>query len=221
MASPLSECPRTSKILYFRTPFKRSPEHGGKKKAEVPIRFYEGSLICNTLFPAPRRQTRAIRAAAAGTAPSRETDPNKRVVITGMGLCSVFGNDPDTFYEKLLAGTSGIGEIDRFDASKFPTRFAGQIKNFDVEGEIDGKNARRLDDCLKYGLVAGKKALRMAGLEGDGLKDVSFRIWSHLCLVKLMVLECTDWRIHIISDAAQAWWAGGRRSKGCECLRLL
>ncbi|GAQ87172.1 3-ketoacyl-acyl carrier protein synthase [Klebsormidium nitens] len=131
-----------------------------------------GLSVSQAASVAPRRQNRAIRAAAAGTAPSRETDPNKRVVITGMGLCSVFGNDPDTFYEKLLAGTSGITEIDRFDASKFPTRFAGQIKNFDVENEIDGKNARRLDDCLKYGLVAGKKALRMAGLEGDGLKDV-------------------------------------------------
>ena len=89
----------------------------------------------------PRRSSVAARAPAAAVshgrrslvvraAVARETDPKKRIVITGMGLCSVFGNDPDTFYEKLLAGTSGISMIDRFDTSDYPTRFAGQIKNF-------------------------------------------------------------------------------------------
>jgi len=131
-----------------------------------------GLLSPQTISIRTRRKSGAARAAAAGTAPSRETDPKKRVVITGMGLCSVFGNDVDVFYDKLLAGTSGIDLITRFDASKFPTKFAGQIKDFSVDGEIDGKNARRLDDCLKYGLVAGKKALRMAGLEGEGLEGV-------------------------------------------------
>ncbi|XP_074269687.1 3-oxoacyl-[acyl-carrier-protein] synthase I, chloroplastic-like [Silene latifolia] len=101
------------------------------------------------------------------TAPKRETDPKRRVVVTGMGLVSVFGNDPDVFYEKLLEGVSGIIPIDKFDASKFPTRFAGQIRNFSSEGYIDGKNDRRLDDCLRYCLVAGKKALENAHLGGD------------------------------------------------------
>ncbi|ONK58172.1 uncharacterized protein A4U43_C09F8960 [Asparagus officinalis] len=81
-----------------------------------------------------------------------------------MGLVSVFGNDVDRYYEKLLEGESGIGPIDRFDASKFPTRFAGQIRGFSSEGYIDGKNDRRLDDCLRYGLVSGKKALESAGI---------------------------------------------------------
>lgn len=81
-----------------------------------------------------------------------------------MGLVSVFGNDVDAYYERLLEGESGIGLIDRFDASKFPTRFAGQIRGFTSEGYIDGKNDRRLDDCLRYCLVSGKKALQSAGL---------------------------------------------------------
>ena len=105
-------------------------------------------------------------------APKRETDPKKRVVITGMGLVSVFGNDPDVFYDKLLDGVSGIAPIDRFDASKFPTRFAGQIRNFSSEGYIDGKNDRRLDDCLRYCIVAGKKALESADLGSDNLSKV-------------------------------------------------
>ncbi|KAJ7529085.1 hypothetical protein O6H91_15G033500 [Diphasiastrum complanatum] len=102
-------------------------------------------------------------------APKRERDPKKRIVITGMGLVSVFGNNVDIYYEKLLEGQSGIGPIDRFDASKFPTRFAGQIHNFSSEGYIDGKNDRRLDDCLRYCLVSGKKALENADLGGDKL----------------------------------------------------
>ncbi|EFJ42114.1 hypothetical protein VOLCADRAFT_83790 [Volvox carteri f. nagariensis] len=114
---------------------------------------------------AARRPARAgsvtVRAAAA------TRDPKQRIVITGIGICSVHGNDPDTFYSKLLDGVSGVGAIDRFDASEFPTRFAAQIKNFDDEGMIDKKNARRYDDCLKYTMVSGKKALVMAGLEKE------------------------------------------------------
>ena len=107
--------------------------------------------------------------AMVASAPKREKDAKKRVVITGMGLVSVFGNDVDTFYEKLLEGQSGISLIDRFDASQFPTRFAGQIKGFSSEGYIDGKNDRRLDDCLRYCLVSGKKALENANLGSENL----------------------------------------------------
>ena len=114
----------------------------------------------------------ATRAMVA-SAPKREKDPKKRVVITGMGLVSVFGNDVDTYYEKLLEGQSGISLIDRFDASKFPTRFAGQIKGFSSEGYIDGKNDRRLDDCLRYCLVSGKKALENADLGSENLSKVT------------------------------------------------
>lgn len=90
-----------------------------------------------------------------------------------MGLVSVFGNDVDAYYNKLLDGESGITMIDRFDASKFPTRFGGQIRGFSAEGYIDGKNDRRLDDCLRYCIVAGKKALEDADLGSDISKKVS------------------------------------------------
>ncbi|KAL5991668.1 3-oxoacyl-[acyl-carrier-protein] synthase I, chloroplastic [Asimina triloba] len=109
---------------------------------------------------------------ASASAPKRETDPKKRVVLTGMGLVSVFGNDVDVYYDRLLAGESGIGLIDRFDASKFPTRFGGQIRGFTSDGYIDGKNDRRLDDCLRYCLVSGKKALEDAGLGAGNIDKV-------------------------------------------------
>eukprot|EP01018_Ginkgo_biloba_P024774 Gb_11726 [translate_table: standard] len=105
-------------------------------------------------------------------APKREKDPKKRVVITGMGLVSVFGNDIDTFYNKLLEGHSGIGPIDRFDASSYTVRFAGQIRDFSAEGYIDGKNDRRLDNCWRYCLVGGKRALEHANLSRENLKKV-------------------------------------------------
>ncbi|KAM0005758.1 putative beta-ketoacyl synthase, thiolase [Helianthus debilis subsp. tardiflorus] len=112
-------------------------------------------------------------AAPTVSAPKRETDPKKRVVITGMGLVSCFGNDVNTFYDKLLEGQSGITLIDRFDASTFSVRFAGQIRDFSSVGYIDGKSDRRLDDCWRYCLVAGKKALEDASLSQDVLESVS------------------------------------------------
>jgi hypothetical protein len=130
-----------------------------------------------------------VRCVAQASAPKRETDPKKRVVITGMGLVSVFGNDVDTFYDKLLEGTSGIDIIDRFDISKFPTKFAGQIRGFSANGYIDGKNDRRLDDSLRYCLVSGKKALEDAGLGGDDLNKVRLRNDITINLALHMSLE--------------------------------
>lgn len=113
-----------------------------------------------------------------------------------MGLVSVFGNDVETYYEKLLQGESGIGLIDRFDASKLPTRFAGQIRGFSSEGYIDGKNDRRMDDCLRYCLVSGKKALESAGLGvGSGaLSKVRFAcfVTSGGYFPSLYHIRCVD-----------------------------
>lgn len=122
-------------------PRHESQENFPSKTREVPHPPFLSPLASVVLFPTGTVQ---VRAAAA------QRDPSKRIVITGMGLCSVFGNDPDKFYERLLAGESGVDTISRFDPADFPTRFGGQIKDFDTEGLIDAKNARRLDDCLKY-----------------------------------------------------------------------
>lgn len=119
-----------------------------------------------TLY-AHRHQCRQVARAFSSvtvSAPQRETDPKKRVVITGMGIVSVFGNDVDKFYEKLLEGESGIKLVTKFDVLKLPTRIAGIIQNFSSEGYIENEHERGLDDCWKYCLVAGKKALQSAGL---------------------------------------------------------
>lgn len=86
------------------------------------------------LFPPPPPPPPARSVAVRAAAVTPRTDPSQRIVVTGMGIASCFGNDVNTFYDKLLAGTSAVGAIDRFDASEFPTNFAAQIRNFDNEG---------------------------------------------------------------------------------------
>ncbi|KAL5719175.1 beta-ketoacyl-[acyl-carrier-protein] synthase II [Ranunculus cassubicifolius] len=166
MASITSPC--SSGLVFkngeFRNTRVSSVQYSGLRQLETRKL---GSTSCKTsgFLCSSNRRSGQIRAMNTTTsAPKRETDPKKRVVITGQGLVSVFGNDVNTFYDRLLAGESGISLIDRFDASTFSTRFAGQIRGFSSEGYIDGKNDRRLDDCWRYCIVAGKKALEDANL---------------------------------------------------------
>ncbi|KAH1107355.1 hypothetical protein J1N35_011123 [Gossypium stocksii] len=120
----------------------------------------------------PKCRTISAMASPTVSAPKRETDPKKRIVITGMGLVSVFGSDIDNFYNKLLEGESGITQIDKFDATNYSVRFAGQIRDFSSIGYIDGKNDRRLDDCWRYCLVAGRRALDEANLGSEALEKL-------------------------------------------------
>lgn len=93
----------------------------------------------------------------------------KRIVVTGMGIVSCFGNDVDVFYENLLAGNSGISPITSFPCEDFSTRIAGEIKNFDPGEYLEKKQARRVDKFIAYTIVAGKKALEKANLTQDAL----------------------------------------------------
>ena len=90
----------------------------------------------------------------------------KRIVVTGMGVVSCFGNDVDVFYQNLLAGKSGIAPITQFPCEDYPTRFAGVINNFEAGEYMDRKQARRVDKFIAYTMVAGKKALESSGLIG-------------------------------------------------------
>jgi 3-oxoacyl-[acyl-carrier-protein] synthase II len=89
----------------------------------------------------------------------------RRVVVTGMGIVSPVGIGLATAWEAILAARSGIGPITRFDASAFPSRIAGEVKNFDVGQYLSAKDARRYDHFVHYGLVATIEAVRDAGLD--------------------------------------------------------
>lgn len=97
----------------------------------------------------------------------------KRIVVTGMGIVSCLGNEVDEFYNHLLEGKSGISTITGFNCDDLSTKIAGEIKDFDPEGYLDKKQARRVDKCMAYAMVGGKKALEMAGLQGDALNKLN------------------------------------------------
>ena len=89
----------------------------------------------------------------------------RRVVVTGMGIISPVGNDVRTAWDNVLAGRSGIGPVTHFDASQFPTRFAGEVRNFEVGDYLEPKEARKSDPFIHYGMAAGIQALKDSGLE--------------------------------------------------------
>lgn len=91
--------------------------------------------------------------------------PERRVVITGLGVISAIGNTKDDFWNNLVAGKSGITEITRFDASAFPTRIAAQINDFQSQDYIPRKDARRMDLFVQYACAAALTALKDANLE--------------------------------------------------------
>jgi 3-oxoacyl-[acyl-carrier-protein] synthase II len=92
----------------------------------------------------------------------------RRVVVTGMGIVSPVGIGLSAAWANILAARSGIATVTRFDASAFPSRIAGEVKDFDVTKYLSGKDARRYDTFVHYGQVATMEAVRDAGLEGYG-----------------------------------------------------
>ncbi len=89
----------------------------------------------------------------------------RRVVVTGMGMLSPVGNTVESSWKALLAGQSGIVNIEHFDTTNFSTRFAGLVKGFDCEQYMSKKDARKMDLFIQYGIAAGIQALEDSGLE--------------------------------------------------------
>ncbi|GAB3879218.1 beta-ketoacyl-ACP synthase II [Hymenobacter segetis] len=93
----------------------------------------------------------------------------KRVVVTGVGALTPIGNDAPSFGRALVAGVNGVGPITRFDAAKFKTRFACELKGFDPLNFLDRSEARKYDPFTQYALVAADEAIRHAQLDFDQL----------------------------------------------------
>jgi 3-oxoacyl-[acyl-carrier-protein] synthase II len=116
----------------------------------------------------------------------------RRVVITGLGALTPLGNTTEEFWSGLRDGRSGIGPITRFDATGFPTRIAGEVRNFDPLTYVDRKEARRLDPYLTYAIAASVMAVEDASLDpskvdatrfgvliGSGIGGISTLLDSH------------------------------------------
>lgn len=96
----------------------------------------------------------------------------QRVVVTGMGIVSCFGNDVDAFYQALLAGKSGVRILSELPIDDYPTRIGAPVPEFDPGDYMDRKLARRADPFVRFAVVAGKKALEHAQLPLDQLESL-------------------------------------------------
>jgi 3-oxoacyl-[acyl-carrier-protein] synthase II len=93
----------------------------------------------------------------------------KRVVVTGMGALTPLGNSPDEYWKGLVNGVSGCDMITQFDASKFKTRFACELKNFDATNFLDRKEARKIDRFTQIAIVASDQAIIDANITKDNV----------------------------------------------------
>ena len=94
---------------------------------------------------------------------------NKRVVVTGLGALTPIGNGIPAYWDGLVSGKSGCAKITYFDASKFKTQFACELKGFDPVDHFDRKEARKMDPFTQYAMVASDEAIGHAGFNLDTL----------------------------------------------------
>jgi len=103
----------------------------------------------------------------------------KRVVVTGLGAVTPLGSTVNDYWTNLINGVSGAATITRFDASKFKTQFACEVKGFKLEDYFDRKEAQRLDAFSHYGIAASVQAVKDAGLDAEGIdKNEVGVIWG-------------------------------------------
>jgi 3-oxoacyl-[acyl-carrier-protein] synthase II len=95
---------------------------------------------------------------------SQNAHPSGRVVVTGVGAITPLGTGVETFWSRLIAGESGIAPISLFDVSDYPTRIAGEVKDFNAEDWMDRKEARRIDRFIAFAVATAKMALDDSGL---------------------------------------------------------
>jgi 3-oxoacyl-[acyl-carrier-protein] synthase II len=103
----------------------------------------------------------------------------RRVVVTGIGALTPIGNNIQEYWNGLINGVSGAAPITYFDASKFKTQFACELKNFNVEDFIDRKEARKMDRYAQYAMVSSEEAMNDANFDLDKIdKDRAGVIWG-------------------------------------------
>ena len=109
----------------------------------------------------------------------------KRIVITGMGAITPIGNDPCTFWQNLLIGKSGAGQLTLFDAGEMPYNIACEVKEFDARQYMDRKVIRRTARATQFAVASTVQALSDAGLEineenrDEGRRHDGDRRWRH------------------------------------------
>ena len=95
----------------------------------------------------------------------RRPDYDRRVAVTGLGVISPVGNDPETAWRNLVEGTSGLGPIQHFDTTPYEAKAAGEVRDFDAKQWMDPKAVRRSESSLHFGVAAAKQSLADSGFE--------------------------------------------------------
>jgi 3-oxoacyl-[acyl-carrier-protein] synthase II len=93
----------------------------------------------------------------------------KRVVVTGLGALTPIGNTVSEYWNALINGVSGADFIKQFDAEKFKTKFACELKNFNVDDHMERKESKRLDRFSQIAMVVADEAVKNAGLDAEGI----------------------------------------------------
>ena len=103
----------------------------------------------------------------------------KRVLVTGLGALTPIGNNANDYWKNLAAGVSGADKITRFDASKFKTQFACELKGLDLSSFFDRKEIRKYDPYAQYGIIAADQGLADSGIDLDSIdRDRAGVIWA-------------------------------------------
>ena len=99
------------------------------------------------------------------------SNTNRRVVVTGMGALTPIGLTVNEFWNGMMESKSGSAMIKQFDTSKVETKFACELKGFDVSNFLDKKTARRLDPFAQYALVSSQQAIEDSNLKPESLSE--------------------------------------------------
>ena len=103
----------------------------------------------------------------------------KRVVVTGLGALTPVGNSKSEYWEGITSGTSGAAPITRFDASKFKTQFACEVKNWDPADHFDRRDARKYDLFSKFALHTARECVTDSGIDVEATNlDRAGVIWG-------------------------------------------
>ena len=148
----------------------------------------------------------------------------KRVVVTGLGALTPLGHTAPETWENLLKGVSGAGPITHFDASKFKTQFACEVKDFKVTDYIDRKEARKMDLYEQYALVAAMEAVKDCGVDLESVDKNRISVSAVHRLGKKHLLEAgldaTQFSAHKLRHVRVLFLRHNRRT-GSKCIREL
>ncbi len=120
---------------------------------------------------------------------------SKRVVVTGLGAITPIGKTVPEFWDGLVKGKNGVGEITRFDSTLFKTRFACEVKDYDPEAYFEKKNVRKYDHFAQFALIAADEAIADSGLNAENcdLDEVGVMMTSGIGGVNHLYQETMDY----------------------------